>query len=188
MGAPIEKRIVTVDGRTEEVWPLPRDTDFLFDLFRELFDDHWDKLTWGPMIPGAAYELRCPGKPDRISLSDGGYLTVHWGAKGHFHLCIGENNGAAPELAVRRRPGRVELYRRLDAGGHPLSWGIRMANGHDEPQITIILPNPFLAPEDRIADAPDWDRLALWDELFARLTGQPTDGRDRLGRGFVKSN
>ena len=188
MGGPIEKQVAAVDGRTEEVWPLPRDKMFLFALYRELFDDHWDKLTWGPLIPGAAYELKCPGKPERISLSDGGYLTVHWGAKGHFHLCRGGDTiSGDPALAARGRPGRVELYRRLDADGFPISWGIRMFNGHDEPQITIFLPNPFLKPEDRIADEPDWDRLALWDDLFPRLTGHPTDGRDRLGKGYAKS-
>lgn len=77
MGA-IAKTLVEVDGRTEEVWPLPLERDALFALFHELFDEHWDKLTWGPLIPGAAYELKCPGKPERVSLSELGYLTVHW--------------------------------------------------------------------------------------------------------------
>lgn len=58
--SPIEKRITQADGRTEEVWPLPLDRDWLFVLYSELFDEHWDKLTWGPLIPGAAYELKCP--------------------------------------------------------------------------------------------------------------------------------
>jgi len=186
MGGPIGKRVAEADGRIEEVWPLPLDEAFLFALYRELFEAHWDKITWGPLIPGAAYELKCPGKPERVSLSNG-YLTIHWGARGHFHLCIGENAGAPPALAARRRPGRVELYRRLDAEEHPISWGIRMFNGHDEPQITIFLPNPFLKPEDRIADTPDWSRLALWEELFPRLTGHPPDGRDRLGKGYAKT-
>lgn len=185
--APIEKRVAVVDGRTEEVWPLSRDEQFLFALYTELFDDHWDKLTWGPLIPGAAYELKCPGKPERISLSTGGYLTIHWGARGHFHLCLAAKSTSDPVLAARRSPGRVELYRRLDGDGYPISWGIRMFNGHDEPQITIFLPNPFLKPEDRIAETPDWDRLALWDDLFPRLTGNPTDGRDRLGKGYAKN-
>lgn len=187
--APIEKRIVQVDGRTEEIWPLSRDKDFLFALYRELFDNHWDKLTWGPLIPGAAYELKCPGKPERISLSPGGYLTIHWGARGHFHLCLGATASSTsdPALAARRSPGRIELYRRLDAEGMPQSWGLRMFNGHDEPQITIFLPSPFLKPEDRIADEPDWDRLVLWDALFPVLTGHPTDGRDRLGKGYART-
>jgi hypothetical protein len=62
-----------------------------------------------------------------------------------------------------------------------------MFNGAGEPQITIFLPNPFLLPEDRIADQPDWSRLDLWENLFPRLTGQPTDGRDRMGKGHKKT-
>lgn len=185
--SPIEKQLIVESGRTEEVWALSRSKDFLFALYRELFDHHWQDLTWGPLIPGAAYELKCPGKPVRISLSEGGYLTIHWGTKGHFHLCLDATDGEDPEGAERRRPGRVELYRRLDGEGMPLSWGIRMFNGGGDPQITIFLPNPFLKPEDRIADQPEWDRLMLWENLFPRLTGHPTDGRDRLGKGFVKS-
>ncbi|RVT91007.1 DUF7676 family protein [Sphingomonas crocodyli] len=184
---PIEKRVTKVDGRTEEVWPLPLDRDWLFALFSELFDDHWDKLTWGPLIPGAAYELKCPGKPEKITLSKLGYFTCHWGAKGHFHLCLGAGPAMAPEDAIKRSPARVELVRRLDVDEMPISWSIRMFNGAGDPQISIYLPNPFLRPEDRIADEPDWDRLTLWNDLFPRLTGQPTDGRDRMGKGYAKT-
>lgn len=187
-GGAIEKTLVTVDGRTEEVWALPTGRDYLFELFRHLFDDHWDKLTWGPLIPGAAYELKCPGKPERMTMSSGGYLTVHWGARGHFHLCLGAPEGDNPGLAQRRSPGRLELYRRLDADGDPISWGLRMFNGADESQITIFLPNPFVSPSDRLDEPVDWDRLALWDELFPRLTGHPTDGRDRCGKGYARSS
>lgn len=185
--APIEKQVAVVDGRTEEVWPLPLDREYLRTLFTLLFEEHWDKLTWGPMIPGAAYELKCPGEPEKITFSNLGYLTVHWGARGHFHLCLGGGSSADPSLVQRRSPSRVELVRRLDAQENPLSWSIRMFNGVGDPQITIFLPNPFLLPEDRIADTPDWDRLALWDALFPRLTGQPADGRDRQGKGFIKT-
>ncbi len=184
---PVEKQITLVDGRTEEVWPLPLDREFLRNLFTELFEEHWDKLTWGPIIQGAAYELRCPRKPESITFTDFGYLTIHWGAQGHFHLCIGAGTDMAPELARQRSPSRVELVRRLDAEEHPISWSIRMFNGNGDPQITIFLPNPFLSPEDSIAEQPDWDRLALWNSLFPRLTGHPTDGRDRLGKGYVKN-
>lgn len=186
MGA-IAKTLVEVDGRTEEVWPLPLERDALFALFHELFDEHWDKLTWGPLIPGAAYELKCPGKPEWVSLSELGYLTVHWGQRGHFHLCLGAGPKMAPDLARHRSPSKCELYRRLDADGDPISWGIRMENGAGEPMIAIFLPNPFLLPEDRIANAADWDRLALWEDLFPRLTGNALDGRDRMGKGYRKT-
>lgn len=183
---PIVQQTALVDGRLEDVWPLPLDRAFLFELYRELFDEHWDKLTCGPLIPGAAYEIKCPGKPERITLSDLGYLTVHWGRKGHFHLCLGAGPAMPLDQAKHRSPSRVELYRRLDADGDPISWGIRMVNGAGEPQITILLPNPFLLPEDRIAAEPDWGRLTLWEDLFPRLTRHPLDGRDRLGKGYAK--
>lgn len=185
--APIAKIEMEADGRIEEVWPLARDRDFLVALFTELFERHWEQLTWGPLIPGAAYELKCPGKPESIRFSDFGYLTVHWGSRGHFHLCLGAGPTMEPGLARRRSPSRVELVRRLDARGHPLSWSLRMANGADEPMITLFLPSPFLLPEDRIADTPDWSRLALWEELFPRLTGHAPDGRDRLGQGYSRN-
>lgn len=184
---PVAKQLTRADGATEEVWQLPIDRDWLFALFEELFSGYWDQLTWGPLIPGAAYELKSPGKPDRITLSDLGYLTIHWGVKGHLHLCLGGGPAMAPEDIRRRSPSRAELVRRLDPDELPRSWSVRMFNGDGQPMITIFLPNPFLTPEDRGADVPDWDRLALWEDLFPRLTGQPTDGRDRLGKGYKRN-
>lgn len=75
---PIPKQTSLVDGRTEEIWPLPLDRNYLRALFTELFEQHWDKLSWGPLIPGAAYELNCPDVPERISFSDLDYLTKHF--------------------------------------------------------------------------------------------------------------
>ena len=41
------------DGRLKaEVWPLPLDEGFLETLFRDLFENHWQSVTFGPMIPG----------------------------------------------------------------------------------------------------------------------------------------
>ena len=53
----IAKTLVGVDGRTDRVWPLLLERNALFELFRELFDEPLNKLTWGPLIPGAAYQL-----------------------------------------------------------------------------------------------------------------------------------
>ena len=78
------------------------------------------------------------------------------------------------------------MYRQLDADGAPISWGIRLFNGKNEQQITILLPNPFLSPEnDKVLKSPDWTRLALWDSLRARWLGQTeTDSLDRSARRF----
>lgn len=179
------------EGRVvEERWLLPTEEGFLETLLRDLFENHHRALTFGPIIEGAAYELKAPGKPEKVTLYDG-YLTIHWGGAGHLHLCIGRNEGAArgaggEALVAHRRPGRAELFRGLDGDGHPVTWGFRMANGKGEPQISIFFPNPFLTDDDGLADAPDFSRLALWDHVRSTYAGAPADGRDRLGKGFGK--
>lgn len=186
---PLSKRIVDPDGATVEVFPLPTDEETLFELMRELFQNHWHEITFGPIIQGAAWEMRAERAPDKIRMFDG-YLTVAFGVP-HFHICIGEHKGAhnnpvSPALARHRRTARAELYRRLKRDGTPLSWGLRLFNGKDEQQITVLLPNPFLHPAtDKVLKTPDWSRLELWDRLRARWLGldQP-DPFDRSGRGF----
>ena len=187
--APIPRqRIRGADGRTEDVWTLPTDEAFLGALFTDLFDNYHDKLCWGPLLVGAAYELKCPGKPKSIELQDG-FLTVHWGDKGHFHLCLGTirippDRPNAAEMIAHRRPGRVELFRGLDRDGYPHTWGLRMFNGKDEPQISIFFPNPYVTHFDEVTKTPDWSRIEVWEELLPRYTGNVPDGLDRQGRGF----
>jgi len=180
--------IADPDGATVEIFPLPTDEGSLEELLRELFERHWDKVTFGPLIQGAAWEIRAPHAPTQVGMLDG-YLTVAFGIS-HFHLCIGPHEGTrsspTPEaLARHRRTARAELYRRLDKSGAPVSWGLRLFNGHDEQQITILLPNPFLSADDKVLKTPDWSRLELWDRLRARWLGATEpDPLDRSGRGF----
>ena len=183
------ERVTDPDGATVEVFSLPTDEASLEKLFCDLFENHWDKITFGPLIQGAAWEIRAPHAPTDLGMLDG-YLTVAFGAS-HFHLCIGPHKGPrnspTPEaLAHHRRTARAELYRRLDQSGAPVSWGVRLFNGHDEQQTTILLPNPFLSPDaDKILERPDWSRLDLWDHLRARWLGTAEpDPLDRSGRGF----
>lgn len=127
--------------------------------------------------------------PGKVKMFDG-YLTVAFGVP-HFHICIGEhkgphNNRVSPALAHHRRTSRAELYRRLSRAGTPVSWGLRLFNGKNEQQITVLLPNPFLHPEtDKILKVPDWSRLALWDKLRSTWFGlHGPDPFDRSGKGF----
>ena len=147
MNAPfkIEKDpIVTkLDGgeRALQTWPLPLDEAFLEEFLTYLFANYWDQVIFGPIIEGAAYELTCPCKPNRISKFDG-YLTISFDGP-HFHLCIGENkvskDSPTPEdLKARRKPSKAEIFRRLDKDGAPISWGFEMKNGADEPMISIF--------------------------------------------------
>jgi hypothetical protein len=91
------------DGATVEIFPLPTDDGSLEALLRDLFEQHWDKITFGPLIQGAAWEIRAPHAPTHIGMLDG-YLTVAFDVS-HFHLCIGPHKGPpnhpAPEaLAI----------------------------------------------------------------------------------------
>ncbi|MEM1139246.1 MAG: hypothetical protein AAGH45_05115 [Pseudomonadota bacterium] len=179
---------VETPGRTEHVWSLPVDEPFLEAFLRDLFETHYHELTFGPIVPGAAYELRVPGPARSVTMMDG-YLTVHWGTGGHFHLCIGTNYGSKsnpnpPEVIAQRRPGRAELYRSLDKEGHPNSWGFRMFNGAGEQQITIFFPNPFITSDDQLADEADFSRLAVWDHVLATYAGYEPDPLDRMSKGF----
>ncbi len=175
------------DGRVvEERWPLPVDEAFLERLLRDLFENHTAALTFGPIIEGAAYEMKVAEPPETVALFDG-YLTIRWPGGSHFHLCVGENRGADDAaLKARRRPGRAELFRGLDEDGHPVTWGFRMANGAGEPQIDVFFPNPFLTATDAIAETPDWSRLELWNYVRTTYAGAAADGRDTLGAGFGK--
>jgi len=183
------RRVVDEDGATVEVFALAVDPDSLEALLRDLFQNHWGEITFGPIIQGAAWEMRAAEAPSKVSMFDG-YLTVAFGVP-HFHICIGvhrgaHNNPVSPELAFHRRTSRAELYRRLSRKGTPISWGLRLFNGKNEQQITILLPNPFLHPEtDKILKVPDWSRLALWDRLRARWLGlDDPDPFDRSGKRF----
>ena len=183
------QRVVDADGATCEVFRLPIDEASLEALLRELFEEHWDKITFGPLIQGAAWEMRTPHPPTHVGMLDG-YLTVAFGAS-HFHLCIGSHKGPRTNptpaaLAQHRRTARAELYRRLDKSGFPVSWGMRLFNGQGEQQTTILLPNPFLsADSDNVLYQPDWSRLELWEQLRRRWLGlAEPDPFDRSGHGF----
>jgi hypothetical protein len=183
------ERRVDPDGHVVDVFPLPTDERSLEALLRELFEQHWQDIVFGPIIEGAAWEIRATEPPMHVGLLDG-YLTVALGHS-HFHLCIGPTRGTrhdpTPEaLARHRRTARAELYRRLDTAGAPTSWGVRLFNGAGEQQVTILLPNPFLSPDgDKVLKRPDWSRLALWDALRARWTGAAgPDPVDRSAERF----
>ncbi|MGH8595604.1 MAG: DUF7676 family protein [Gammaproteobacteria bacterium] len=180
-------RHVSRYGRVSEVFPLPNDEAFLYALLRDIFEKYWPDIVFGPVIEGAAFEFRCATAPTKIALFDG-YLTIDLGGP-HFHLCIGENKGSAanptpPEQRRHRRATRVELFRGLDPKGDPVTWGLNLANGNDEQLCTIFFPNPFLGADGRLAPAPDWSKLEIWDALTARCLGRDADPRDRAAPRF----
>ncbi len=174
------------NGRVE-LFPLDTSEAALFALCRDLFENAWQDLVFGILIQGAAWEIRAPGAPKRISLLDG-YLTVDFGAW-HFHICIGPHHGTRktptpPELARIRRTSRAELYRLLGPDDAPMTWGLRLFNGNGEQQMNIFFPNPFLTDEGKISKVPDWSRLAIWDRTRHAALGLAPDAHDRAARGF----
>jgi hypothetical protein len=60
-----------------------------------------------------------------------------------------------------------------------------MANGADEPMITIFFASPFLAAGDRLIDPPDWSRLAMWRDLAVRYLGRAPEAFDESGKGWA---
>jgi hypothetical protein len=183
------ERQLDPDGATVDVFQIASDEQTLFEILRFLFEERWADITFGPIIQGAAWEIQAPHAPTTCGMLDG-YLTVAFGHS-HFHICIGPHKGTSREpvseaLAAHRRTSRAELYRRLDRSGAPISWGLRLFNGHGEQQITILLPNPFLSPEtDKVVKTPDWSRLALWDLIRQRWFGfAEPDPFDRSAKRF----
>jgi nitrile hydratase accessory protein len=169
-----------------EVFALPTDEATLLAVITDLFEGWWAEIRFGPIIQGAVFEGRASGPPRHIGVLDG-YVTVELDSW-HFHLCIGEHHGTAdhpisPELAHHRRCHRAELYRVLHDDA-PVSWGLRLLNGADEQQITVLLPNPFLDDDQRPLDRPDWSRLACWDHLRETYLGLSRERRDRTADRF----
>ena len=71
-------RIIDEDGSTVDVFPLPTDEASLMAILRTLFEDHWQDITFGPIIQGAAWEIRASQPPTHFGVLDG-YLTVAFG-------------------------------------------------------------------------------------------------------------
>ena len=173
-------RIVEEGGASVEVFALPAEEQTLLRIFEDCFEE-WEHIHIGPLIQGAAWEIRPPRKP-RITMLDG-YATVDF-RDWHFHICIGVHRDAPAEVARLRQTHRAELYRQLSPDGTPSSWGLRLFNGGDEQQITFLLPHPFLTDDQRIRDEPDWSRLGLWNRLREKYLKLGPDPIDTTPPGF----
>jgi hypothetical protein len=175
------KVVMNVDGTRTEYDDMPTDSATLERFMREMFEQHWDGITAGPILPGAAYELMYSKAP-KVSLS-AGYLTVDTG-EFHFHLFIGEpeGQGAPPknsELARQQQVSRAAFFRdvRVDGKGCvPGSWGFRLWNGNGEQTITIYFPSPFFENQAMLKE-PKWERLEVWERMREAYAGVSGSGR-----------
>jgi hypothetical protein len=157
------------DGSVTEYTDVSVAGDTVQRLLSEVFAEHWAAISAGPVIEGAAYEIRFAGPP-RLSMLDG-YLTIDTGPW-HFHLCVNDHRGAAtPELARLRRVGRAAFFRTDGGSCVPAAWGLRLWNGRGEQMITIYFANPWLDDDLERVREPRWERTAAWDALRARYAG-----------------
>lgn len=188
-----------------DIFSLPIEEKFLYDMLFDLFTNYWNEIEFGILNQGGVYEItpQCP--PTKIGLLDG-YLTVNYPGA-HTHVCLGETKGlyceATPkEVSDHRRPSSAELYRKLNKHGQPTFWGLRILNGKREQTLNVFLPNPFLTKtpkmvngkqllidgkpvmEDDFAKTPDFTKLALWNHLRKSCLGLDPDAKDMLGKRF----
>jgi hypothetical protein len=135
-------------------------------LLTEVFTRHWASISAGPVIEGAAYEIRFTAPPT-LSMLDG-YLTVDTGAW-HFHLCVDDHRRApSAALARIRRVARAAFFEAEGGACVPGSWGLRLWNGRGEQMITVFFSNPWLDDDGARRTEPAWERLAAWRHLRAR--------------------
>jgi hypothetical protein len=170
---PLEGRMPTIergqDGVTTEYSDVAVAGDGVERLLTELFSEHWDKLTVGPLIEGAAYEIRFAARPT-VTMLDG-YLTVDTGFW-HFHLCVNDHRGApTAELAQVRRVARAAFFRSDGDSCSPSTWGLRLWNGRGEQMITVLFPNAHFDESWRRLAEPRWEKTALWEDLKRRYAG-----------------
>lgn len=154
------------DGSVTEYTDVAVAGDTVERLLTELFGRHWGAISAGPVIDGAAYEIRFTAPPG-LSMLDG-YLTIDTGPW-HFHLCVNDHRGAAtPELARVRRVARAAFFRTEGGSCVPGAWGLRLWNGRGEQMITVYFPNPWLDEDLERVRVPRWEATALWEDLRAR--------------------
>jgi hypothetical protein len=167
MSGPV-RTTTELDGTVTEYDDVPVAGDTVQRLLTEIFTRHWSEVSAGPIIEGAAYEIRFTAPPT-VTMLDG-YMTVDVGAW-HFHLCVGEHRGTpSAELARLRRVGRAAFFRTQGGSCAPGSWGLRLWNGRGEQMITVFFPSPWFDDDMRRLARPRLEKLQLWEELRRRYT------------------
>lgn len=158
-----------LDGTTTEYEEISVEGDRMERLLRELLGEHWARITVGPIIEGAAWEVRFIARPE-LSMLDG-YLTVDTGPW-HFHLCVGETSGQGkPELARARRVARAAFFKTTGGACSPASYGLRLWNGRGEQMLTVLFPNPHFDDQSNRLAEPDWARVEIWEDFRRRYRG-----------------
>lgn len=155
-----------LDGTTTTYDEVSAEGGRVERLLTELFTEHWQAITVGPLIEGAAYEIGFTSAP-KVSMLDG-YLTIDAGSW-HFHLCVNDHRAPpSAELARVRRVARAAFFVTEGGACAGTTWGLRLWNGRGEQMITIMFPTPFYDGEWRPLPEPQWSKLALWNDFRRR--------------------
>jgi hypothetical protein len=62
-------RVEEAGWGTLELFKIEPDVSVLQTLLTDLFANHWDQILFGPLIQGAAWEIKAPETPKRISMT-----------------------------------------------------------------------------------------------------------------------
>lgn len=142
-------------------------------LMREIFEENWQRITVGPWLLGAIFELPFEKAPE-IRIKNG-YLTIDAGPW-HCHLCIGAYKCSGNEESLSlRRVAKIAFYNWRGNGSiKERSSGIRLWNGYGEQMTTIFFPHVLLAENAHaIAKKANWENLRLWYQFRERYLGEP---------------
>lgn len=104
-----------LDGTVTEYDEVSVNGPRVEELMTEIFTDHWARVTVGPFVQGAAWEIRLTAPPKMTML-----------------------DAASAELARIRRVARAAFFRSIGTGCAPRSWGLRLWNGRAEQMITVL--------------------------------------------------
>lgn len=112
------------DGSMTRYSYLDASEETVTKLMREIFEDNWQRITIGPWLLGAVFELPFEKAPE-VRFSNG-YLTIDAGPW-HCHLCVGSYEGKGnAESRSMRRVAKVAFYEwRGDGSIKQRSSGIR---------------------------------------------------------------
>ena len=154
---------------------LPADEASLEKLLRELFAEHWQDITFGPLIQGAAWEMRAARAPDVIGMMDG-YLTI--GSAGRISTSASASTGepsstpSRPNWRIIAAPSRAELYRRHQPRRHAGLLGTAPLQRQGRAADHRAAPQPVSRPRRQDAENARSGRgSTLWDRLRAQWLG-----------------
>lgn len=162
------------DGAMTRYSYLDASEEAVTRLMRDIFEEHWQRITIGPWLLGAVFELPFEKAPNvRIH---NGYLTIDPGPW-HCHLCIGAYKGKENEESLTlRRVAKIAFYdwRGNDGSIKQRSSGIRLWNGYGEQMTTIFFPHVLLGDTPHTAlRQPNWENLRLYYQFRERYLGEP---------------